>query len=1758
MSQFFNPFEGANKGGGGGGGTSDYNELSNKPRINSVPLTGNKSLEDLGIVNTIVDSELSTTSENPVQNKVVTSAINEKLDIDDAVGKNTTGTEYTIDGQTVVAQAGAEIFNDYANNKAAGRYSHAEGEGSQALGVNSHAEGSGTQATGTQSHAEGVSTRATGAISHAEGSGTIASGVNSHTEGGGTIASGESSHAEGNGTTASGDYSHAEGSNTTASGQYSHVEGRHTIAAGVSQHVQGKFNVQDSNNKYAFIIGNGTSNVNRHNAFAVDWDGKVYVNGAANGVDVSKGAGKNVTGTEYTIDGQTVVAKDGAEIFNNYEYNQAAGLYSHAEGASTNAIGNFSHAEGANTVASGSNSHAEGAGTQATGAQSHAEGAGASATGDYSHAEGSGALASGRSSHAEGYGTASGNNSHAEGGGTASGDLSHAEGGGTTASNNSSHAEGYSTTASGVGSHAEGQGTVASGPMSHAEGYGTTASKYASHAEGSDTIASGTISHAEGNGTIASSDSQHAQGKYNIEDANGKYAFIIGNGTNSNNRSNAFAVDWDGKIYVNNSENGIDLNQLINDEDITGVPPLTVTLQKQQVVTQWEIQGNTEQDGTPTTSNPIPIYGVGDKTNNLCSELVDFVRINTYNGVEEYANDMKSTDFIPVDFVTNQYYTPSFIVPTGTTNDTYISGYDINKNYLGRTTGGITSGQPMEFQGSVDTSAVKYVRICANIQTQDVMFNVGNIPLLYEPYGYKISIVVNENTVIPFYLDSPLYEGDSASFADNGSSFVTRTNGVIASYNGETIGNDYVSSTGELSTGAFVVYKLNSPVTTQTTLPDFQLRSGINTIDIDTDVTPASLYVRWGASNIKTLQFAYISPNGDDTNEGSSASSPFATINHALDLGCSRIFLAGGKYAQTVDLSKAKGKHIQIESLTRDSRPVFVDPDCVLVESATLENGVYHATISATISSGNAWIYQDDIPDLETTIPNNERMPLQRGKSERCEDTKIERCSSDNLQDALSEITSASTNIYKWYLDGTTLYFSAPNAPSEQNPICYSPGNGLFSNGDRSISLTINGIKCKYISLNVENLCDVSLTDCQVSNIFGWGAIGYSNTLNAKFLRCEASRCYNNGNGDGFNADVSNTGEPFAKHYSATLIDCWSHDNCDDGYSNHRHAESTIIGGLFEYNGKAGITPSYGEHCSCYNVYSRHNYSGFLCAGEVEQAEGGKYTQLICNNCIAESNDRGGHYAGFVVKDNGNRMILIDCKSINNTNAYYIGQTANANMTDCTAIGQTTLIDGYPNNATVETTTVGRNVTGTTYTIENQDVVAKAGAEIFNTGKFIDGGQEFNNVNTATGLCSHAEGIMTTASGDITHAEGNKTTASGWASHAEGEGTVASGNWSHAKGYKTIASGAVSYAEGYYTQATGLYSHAEGDYTESTATNSHAEGYYSQTTAPNSHAEGKFTIAAGENQHVQGKYNIAQGDLNTQMAFIIGNGTSDQNRSNAFAVDWDGKIYQGNTNNGVNLADQQKEIDYAINTGVKNLLRITSQSQTISGVTFTVNDDQTITVNGTNTGTSTALFVINDISLPSGIAYTLSGCPSGGSTATYYLGSLDTANWQEFTVDTGNGNTATLDEPKTIRFRIGIRSGVTVDNLVFKPMLRHAEITDGTFKPYAPTNRELYETKVSQKEALTAKTTLENAIDLDDIKTAGIYHGVNSAGWNATHMPVANGGFNFSLMVIESGEFIIQIFKQLNGAGDANIYIRRFYIWNTGWDSWYQFTGVPV
>lgn len=186
----------------------------------------------------------------------------------------------------------AASFNrTYTYSLASGAASHCEGGGNTASGHYSHAEGVCTTASGLRSHAQGSDTTASGTTAFASGCSTIASGQTSYAGGRDTAASGAFSFSTGLSSIASGDGSFAEGDTTIAEGAYSHASGFSTKASNKSSYAMGHFNAGmttggTSNNKVgtAFLIGNGTSNSARSNAFSVQFSG---ITKAANTITAS-------------------------------------------------------------------------------------------------------------------------------------------------------------------------------------------------------------------------------------------------------------------------------------------------------------------------------------------------------------------------------------------------------------------------------------------------------------------------------------------------------------------------------------------------------------------------------------------------------------------------------------------------------------------------------------------------------------------------------------------------------------------------------------------------------------------------------------------------------------------------------------------------------------------------------------------------------------------------------------------------------------------------------------------------------------------------------------------------------------------------------------------------------------------------------------------------------------------------------------------------------------------------------------------------------------------------------------------------------------------------------------------------------------------------------------------------------------------------------------------------------------------------------
>lgn len=441
----------------------------------------------------------------------------------------------------------------------------------------------------------------------------------------------------------------------------------------------------------------------------------------------------------------------------------------------------------------------------------------------------------------------------------------------------------------------------------------------------------------------------------------------------------------------------------------------------------------------------------------------------------------------------------------------------------------------------------------------------------------------------------------------------------------------------------------------------------------------------------------YIAPNGNDDNDGT-ITNPLATIDKALEKGANKILIKAGTYtlSSAINLNKAKAnnKEISLINIEPYNKVIFRAEKRKVATAESLVDGytkVYTTDelyFTTSVSSNNNWLYQKNVNEASTLISDEERHPCERGVEYRCNSTKIIRADATVLADALTEIESSTT--YKWFFDTANqkFYFSRPHEITSEYPIEISIGQSLFNNANRLFTLNCTAIETDGLVFNIDNTRNSRIIDCTAKDVFGGGSFTYSGAIGAEFIRCEAYHTQNGSNGDGFNGHSVNEGEIYSKQTVVELRDCWSHDNKDDGYSDHERSEIVIRGGLYEYNGKGGVTPSYGSHCSCFNVYSRNNYNGFYYTGARAQAEGGMWGQMICYNCVAENNKAGGSSkAGFKVDGTNNNMILIGCKSINNRAGYNISaQSGTATLIDCGSLNDTMVIEGSRNQFIIKNT----------------------------------------------------------------------------------------------------------------------------------------------------------------------------------------------------------------------------------------------------------------------------------------------------------------------------------------------------------------------------------------------------------------------------------------------------------------------------------------
>ena len=376
-----------------------------------------------------VDAELKGDSENPIQNKAVASAIDELneridninipeelvtnvyvaqneapadtnvlwIDIDDntsgdpgstpeseaGVGANVADQEFVIgngsEEQTVIAEQGAEIFNDYEENIAVGAYSHAEGTV--------------TLATGEASHAEGYYTKALEDYAHAEGEETIAKGYGAHSEGEYTIALNDAAHSEGGGWVKQFKLTGSDYEYELTSGSFNYL---FIGAVVVYNNLITKIEDIDAENELFYTEDDLGELENVEVTIFLGGIASDYTSHAEGDSCNALAWASHAEGNSTTASGSGAAHAEGSCTY-------SLGYASHAEGSDNIAAEFADHAEGSTTVAAGGASHAEGDSSMAFGYASHAEHE-SIAIGPYSHAEGSCTVAFGDYSHAEGEG----------------------------------------------------------------------------------------------------------------------------------------------------------------------------------------------------------------------------------------------------------------------------------------------------------------------------------------------------------------------------------------------------------------------------------------------------------------------------------------------------------------------------------------------------------------------------------------------------------------------------------------------------------------------------------------------------------------------------------------------------------------------------------------------------------------------------------------------------------------------------------------------------------------------------------------------------------------------------------------------------------------------------------------------------------------------------------------------------------------------------------------------------------------------------------------------------------------------------------------------------------------------------------------------------------------------------------------------------------------------------------------------------------
>ena len=338
--------------------------------------------------------------------------------------------------------------------------------------------------------------------------------------------------------------------------------------------------------------------------------------------------------------------------------------------------------------------------------------------------------------------------------------------------------------------------------------------------------ADGNFAHAEGFNTKASGNYQHVQGRYNVDDADGEFMHIVGNGSSSSKRKNIHTVDrsgnawYQGDVYVGstsgkNRDEGS--KKLATEEYVAGQVAIATPVKGVDYFTDADKEEFLQDVGI------FEEVGKTSISNNLCDGVYEWGSLES-GGVEGSLTPenygFRTANFLPVEGGKRVMWNADNTTIGGIFQLYCICEYDADKNHVLRTkTISHTLNQWDTNKGIELNANTKYVRFYIYNGTNAVdldnikinLFYVENIEEFFTGAGDTFLyvphlIVESAGEYIPLAkIQSPLtgkkiaYDGDSICIGTYGGGGYAK---IIADRVGGTFVNQAVGGARLVTKGS--------------------------------------------------------------------------------------------------------------------------------------------------------------------------------------------------------------------------------------------------------------------------------------------------------------------------------------------------------------------------------------------------------------------------------------------------------------------------------------------------------------------------------------------------------------------------------------------------------------------------------------------------------------------------------------------------------------------------------------------------------------------------------------------------------------------------------------------------------------------------------------------------------------------------------------------------------------------------------------------